>query len=103
MPTPGPWLTGGEGTVIRDRGHSRQIARCIKWDDYSDAANCSLILAAVNACFAINPSNPQAVAEALPELVSALTEALAGFNLLGKGQTDFANKCRAAIAKLEAK
>ena len=36
------------------------------------AANAALIVAAVNACFKVNPDNPLAVAEALPDLVNAL-------------------------------
>jgi hypothetical protein len=33
--------------------------------------NAALIVAAVNACFAVSPDNPLAVAEALPELAHA--------------------------------
>jgi len=36
----------------------------------------NLMTTAVNACFQVNPSNPQAVAEAVPEMVKVLRTAL---------------------------
>ena len=39
-------------------------------------ANAQLIVAAVNACTKVNPDNPQAAAEALPDIYEALGECL---------------------------
>jgi len=43
-------------------------------------ANANLIAAAVNACQAVNPDNPMAVAEAIKDLYEACKEALNWFN-----------------------
>jgi len=40
--------------------------------ELNDKANADLIVAAVNACIKLNPDNPMAVAEALPELYEVL-------------------------------
>ena len=66
--------------------------------------NAALIVAAVNACFAINPDNPLAVAEALPELVEACKLLVAWRdNLLeitpGSALDMSISTARAAIAK----
>ena len=64
----------------------------------------ALIVAAVNGCFAVNPDNPLAVAEGLPELAGGVAEALHALNQHGD---DFhpiiQSHLRAALAKLEAK
>jgi len=83
-PTLGPWKTNAPGGFII-RSIKSELARVgysiggFSQGAMSNApglseaqANAALIVAAVNACFAINPSSPLAVAEALPELVEAL-------------------------------
>jgi len=99
-PTERLWVLseGIEGTAIL-KPNMCQIA----WFYPEETPTARLIVAAVNACIAISPSNPLAVAEGMGEVVSALAEALTGFNLLGKGQTEFAIKCRAALARIERK
>jgi hypothetical protein len=69
-----------------------------------------LFVTSVNACFQINPDNPLAVAEALPELVEACREALAflrdpnGWERAHNPKGEFLpNMLEAALAKLEAK
>ena len=77
-------------------------------------ANAVLIVAAVNACFQINPENPMAVAEALPGLVEAAKEALRQLEAFfdkaycgdpydGRPRNKLEIQLRAAFAKLEAK
>ena len=120
-PTPGPWKLCGanEGLcpchLIWSKKADCVVAHTVGVkDEYitegegiSDekeiCANAALIVAAVNACFAINPDNPMAVAEALPEIVSALAEALAGLDQLGCADGDLGNTIRIALAKIEAK
>ena len=72
-------------------------------------ANAALIVAAVNACFAISPSNPLAVAEALPGLVEAarasesFLQDLVGRPRIGSDLEPTLARLRATLAKLEAK
>lgn len=69
--------------------------------------NARLIVAAVNACFAINPSNPLAVAEAMGEVVEALRRIADGQWPSDIAETEgtlaMREVARAALAKLEAK
>lgn len=118
-PTPGPWKIGlyKDGKVNIDapaapipwEGLARvQVKVDLRIDPEGDA-NAALIVAAVNACFAINPSNPQAVAEALPELVKACRESAAClYELSGNGVAHIQigppwAMLAIALAKLEAK
>lgn len=48
------------------------VARIIGSAPIRNEADAHLIVAAVNACIKINPDNPQAVAEALPDMYEAL-------------------------------
>jgi len=120
-PTPGPWRVrelGSEGAMIYpDYGNimerTRAICRSSMRDTLTDFANAALIVAAVNACFAVNPDNPLAVAEALPELVEIIK--MAGQLERNKMLLDpidwlpqliieeIISRSRAALAKLEAK
>jgi len=70
--------------------------------------NAEIIIAAVNACFAVSPLNPLAVAEALPELVEACKESLAflhdpnSWEKAHNPQGEFLpNMLEAALAKLK--
>lgn len=74
--------------------------------------NGKLIVAAVNACFSVNPDNPQAVAEALADLVKAARNVYADhverFALYpnAEGQENRMEKMddlKVALAKMEAK
>ena len=124
-PTPGKWLIdertgiiviyeGPENTepcidgipndrrVAVFRGHYIEAEG--RWEmSPEQIGTAHLILAAVNACFAVNPSNPLAVAEALPGLASACAEALVGLNQLDCGSGTLGDTLRAALAALEAK
>ena len=77
-------------------------------------ANADLIVALYNAAYQINPDNPMAVAEALPELVKATKEALRQLEAFfdkayrgdpydGRPRNKLEIQLRAALAKLEAK
>jgi len=92
-PTPGPWLIDERTGIIVIYSGPENTEPCI--DGIPDSQRIAvfnghyikdehrwgmtpeqiwtarLIVVAVNACFAINPDNPLAVAEALPELVEA--------------------------------
>jgi hypothetical protein len=77
-----------------------------------DKANAPLITAACNACMEINPDNPIAVAEALPELVGALGGLFEHCAMVHKHWGDSSNakeadlaiaKARDIIAKIQAK
>ena len=77
-PTPGKWKKGArvpERHAIRildRRGFLVAEARGAGGPWTEVEGNAALIVAAVNACFQVDPSNPLAVAEALPEIVNAL-------------------------------
>jgi len=108
---PGPWRafetedTRGKGWGVNGAG-GLGVTSC--HGTYAKA-NAALIVAAVNACFAINPDNPLAVAEALPKLVEALRESLSRLDDLNNHITmneynasyPAISKARAALAKLE--
>ena len=96
-PTPGPW-------VLQYCGIEGVAFCCGIGPSEEDDANTALIVAAVNSCFAINPSNPLAVAEGLPELVEALREASSYFsNRPGNWEVQLEGMIRSALAKLEKK
>jgi hypothetical protein len=119
-PTKGPWGIGkpfpGSTVPFREvedeSGRGLAVVQGGRHSDLPAEANANLIVAAVNACFAINPENPLAVAEALPELVEALRLSV---SYMGKAEADgFCLECarpighaiekvRAALAKIEAK
>jgi len=75
-PTPGPWRFKGRTLTVP---HLAVYGppHLVDGGDYAPIcephyeADARLIVAAVNACFQVNPDNPLAVAEALPELVEA--------------------------------
>jgi hypothetical protein len=110
-PTPGKWRISPyyPGDIIADNPQSRYplvVAECPLADD------ANFIMAMGEACYLVNPSNPLAVAEALPELVKASAGLLAfirerfpkDFEEGGSGYTCPHHRAiAAAIAKLEAK
>ncbi len=108
-PTPGPWVyercgfqdnQNPDGQDFRIRGHESIIGR-IWWGSIvpeKAESNAVLIIAAVNACFAINPDNPLAVAKALPELVDACRFSVR--NSLANSITS-RHRIEDALAKLE--
>jgi len=104
-PTPGPWVGTtfgiygeGETPLVADCGSSAVINR------HEMGANISLIVAAVNACFAVNPDNPPAVAEAIPEIYHLLKRIIGGYGSNTPETIDEAmTQARSALAKLEAK
>lgn len=124
-PTPGEWIAwclGSEGYQVRlslphvskEQRSLSPIADCTQREFEESAGNAEFIAVAFNSCRSINPSNPRAVAEALPELVEACAsiEALVaefmafrpsinseGFRIC----QDALGKARVALAKLEAK
>jgi len=128
-PTPGPWLDdrsrgsryGAAPIIVADqcwRGNqTREIAKVLFHGGSEDPevnANAVLIVAAVNACFSINPENPIAVAEALSELVAVCKETsrqLEGFydkaipaDMDGsRPRNKLEIQLRAALAKVETK
>ena len=82
--TAGPW-TGchnGEcpcGYIFGDGGKAYIAKTMALADDVEPVAidedriaNGKFLIAAVNACFHVSPNNPQAVAEAIPEIVNML-------------------------------
>ena len=121
-PTPGPWRSrelGSEGArILPDYGDVRErgkvIAEVRGRDTLTDFANARLIVAAVNACFAISPSNPLAVAEGMGEAIEALRgiEVMAAdymalrFDVKSDGfrlTQEALGKARAALARIEGK
>jgi hypothetical protein len=66
-------------------------------------AEANLIIAAVNSCFAINPSNPLAVAEAMGEAVNALRSIAHEAQPGAAAEAILRTIARAALAKLEGK
>ena len=118
-PTPGPWLDdrsrgsryGAAPIIVADqcwRGNqTREIAKVLFHGGSEDPevnANAVLIVAAVNACFQINPENPMAVAEALPEMVCLVKRVMnecTDFELIIP--RPIGDKIRAVLAKKEAK
>jgi len=76
-PTKGPWKRAGREPerhavrIVNKDGMLVAEARAAGGPWFEADGNALLIIAAVNSCFQINPDNPLAVAEALPELVEA--------------------------------
>lgn len=76
------------------------------WQGHDDDAN--LIVAAVNACKKVNPQNPLAAAEALPELLQSLKDCLHLLRTLAlvKGgnpeDSKIYSKAQSILAKAEA-
>ena len=73
-PTPGPWVQYTDkrlGVCIAVEGPTASTIIAQKVARWLDVG---LMLAACNACQQINPENPQAVAEALPDLVKRLRD-----------------------------
>ena len=118
-PTPGPWtatpsyINLGEWEIYgNEDGDNAQHIGSIEAEGTEQAeANAALIVAAVNSCFAVNPDNPLAVAEALREIVDIVR----GFVFISDNEkrdpcesnrnakTILIEQARAALAKLEAK
>jgi hypothetical protein len=109
-PTPGPWKISknfpGSTATFREvedpRGRVVLVGQSGLKNDLPADSNAALIVAAVNACFAVNPDNPMAVAEAMPEVVDVMR------GILKCGMTTTADdntwrRIRSALAKLEAK
>ena len=115
-PTPGPWRMdfGPRQYSLKGADCHNVVFMALPSEDYGAGiaeidANAEFILAAVNACFQINPENPIAVAEALPELVESLKR------VLPENQSESIYRCtirvpaevitrvRATFAKVEAK
>jgi len=115
-PTPGPWEAwpdadtnqlavgpkmGGVGVCdvvnVNGIGISTEDTRA------TGEANARLVAAAVNACFVVNPENPLAVAEALPEIVTALKRIEMGMSFPEDDvQRTARDVARAALAKIGA-
>jgi len=119
-PTPGKWIArcmGSEGYLVwmdgpisKEHRSLNPVASCTAMPFETSKANAALIVAAVNACFKVNPSNPLAVAEALPTLVDAARKALTTLDGLVPTDTPMDSLAvqdifalRSALAKIEAK
>jgi len=112
-PTAGPWVRSG--FEVYGKNETPLVADCARFNVLvreEIQANIALIVAAVNGCFAVNPDNPLAVAEALPELVKACRGLTSQSKEVseeeGKSINDWdlaydLDPLRAALAKLEAK
>jgi hypothetical protein len=110
-PTPGKWRISPyyPGDIIADNPQSRYplvVAVCPLADD------ANFIMAMGEACYLVNPSNPLAVAEALPELVEACRELIAAIDAGIQSRTllecegkpgSVMSRIRAALAKIEVK
>ena len=103
--TKGKWEVGylGGGYFIGDGEIS--IASMTGLSETDAKVNAELIIAAVNACQKVNPDNPLAVAEALPDMYEALERLVDYLNYLGvpedcEDQYEEANK---SLAKAEGK
>ena len=110
-PTPGKWKRSYE--IIEDE-EGKTLAICSGHDTSldQDEANANFVLTAHEACFAVNPDNPLAVAEALPELVEACRELIAAIDAGIQSRTllecegkpgSVMSRIRAALAKIEVK
>jgi hypothetical protein len=100
--TPGPWRISPyyPGDIIADNPQSRYplvVAECPLADD------ANFIMAMGEACYLVNPSNPLAVAEALPELVNVLLRIANEAWPSAVTENCMRTIARAALAKLEAK
>jgi len=107
-PTPGPWIL--MGCDVEDENKDTITFCCGTGTSEDDEANAALVVAAVNACFKVNPDNPLAVAEALPELVEACRNIAKLFDeakeqgySISAASNSWADALGAALAKIEAK
>ena len=100
-PTPGKWKRSYE--IIEDE-EGKTLAICSGHDTSldQDEANANFVLTALEACFAVNPDNPLAVAEALPELLEVFEEMMKKPGQAHPG-TALWGRAIDALAKLEAK
>lgn len=75
-PTPGPWVVEDCDGWLRLKNPDVDHVLQISWEhrelDDIDRANAALIVSAVNACFAVNPNNPLAVVETIPEMAKLI-------------------------------
>ena len=105
-PTPGPWrwntAAGIYGANNKRCANSFVQGEIILPYDETDA-NAALIVAAVNAYFAVNPDNPIAAAEALPDLVNALLRIANEACPEAATEAILRAIARAALAKIEAR
>ena len=102
-PTPGPWKWNTAAGIYGING--KRCVNVFVQDEINLPleemdANAALIVSAVNACFAVSPDNPLAVAEGLPELAKACRTFLVKKDEMPRS-TEHA--IRNALAKLEAK
>jgi hypothetical protein len=109
-PTPGKWRISPyyPGDIITDNPQSPYpliVAECPLADD------ANFIVAMGEACYLINPDNPLAVAEALPEIIRYAKLVMADLqehgpsivpHLLDNDDND-GERLRVALAKIEAK
>jgi len=109
-PTPGPWAISEyynahqnihNARGIFAPGHTAPIVESVWGSTLAESdANAALIVAACNACQQVNPEHPQAVAEALPDLLRAAHDAAREWRLHGQ-LTDSCRHLEAALAKAE--
>ena len=113
-PTPGPWVIvcrGSEGyCVMRSMRHITCradmgfVADCTAKPFEESKANAEFIATAYEACRAINPENPLAVVEAIPELLSQVREIVDHATKYGAAPLSaekMLDRARAAISKAE--
>jgi hypothetical protein len=96
--TPGPWRVVTNGNTVKSHAIPGVCASISLKTD-----NAALIVAAVNACFAINPENPMAVAEGLGELVAAtkfLVEDASVWECDATNHSDLSDRVWAALTAL---
>lgn len=104
-PTPGPWSISGSWILHEGNEIKTHIGRVVRYQDQPDKANAALIIAAVNACFAVNPENPMAAAEAVPamrDIIIRLARIYGGM-YAPTSEYRLTNDARELLAKLEAK
>jgi hypothetical protein len=107
---PTKWTTadGSWPKIIDNNGLIVAEALVNSWGTATARANAEFITAACNACMEINPDNPMAVAEALPELVRWAKDALVALDFAKTRDPEQAGlyhspSFRAILAKIEAK
>jgi type II secretory pathway component GspD/PulD (secretin) len=99
-----------DGPISKEHRSLNPVASCTAMPFETSKANAALIVAAVNACFKVNPSNPLAVAEGMAELVEACRNIAKLFDeakeqgySISAASNSWADALGAALAKLEAK
>lgn len=93
------WPTHDGGTIPYIEGE-RGPRICTMSDRGDSFANARLIAAAWNACVEINPDNPIAAAEAMPEVMRAARDTLNAYNLDGTPINNL--RARQALSRLRA-